>query len=202
MLIAAAAPPAVSAHRLDEYLQAARIALDPGRVVIELDLTAGAAVADAVLLGLDRDGNGAISAGEGAAYAAAVRDAITLEIDRQPLTVDLISTEMPDVAALRTGEGAIRLQLAATLPALTAGAHHLRYRNTHRPDISVYLANVLVPASDRVAVLAQRRDVDQRELTVDYVLDGDRTSSARAWYAVAIACLILALATLVWRSRA
>ena len=36
--------------------------------------------------------------------------------------------------------------------AASAGPHHLRYRNTHRPDIGVYLANVLVPASDRLAV--------------------------------------------------
>ena len=40
----------VSAHRRDEYLQAARLALDPGRVQIELDLTPGIAVADAILV--------------------------------------------------------------------------------------------------------------------------------------------------------
>jgi hypothetical protein len=200
--LVAAAGPAISAHRLDEYLQAARIALDPGRAIIDLDLTPGAAVADAVLAGIDRDRNGTISAGEGAGYAAAVRDAITLESDGQPLTVELIDTTIPDLAAMREGEGSIRLRLAATLPALAAGTHHLRYRNTHRPDISVYLANVLVPASDRVTVSAQRRDVDQRELTVDYVLDGDRTPRARAWYAVAIGCVLLALTSLWWRSRA
>ena len=33
------------AHRLDEYLQAARIAVDNGRVDLDLDLTPGAAVA-------------------------------------------------------------------------------------------------------------------------------------------------------------
>src|SRR5262249_39569825 len=36
--------------------------------------------------------------------------------------------------------------------------------------VSVYLANVLVPASDRVDVTNQRRDYNQRELDVDYVL--------------------------------
>jgi hypothetical protein len=35
-----------SAHRRDEYLQAARIAVGPDRVRIELDLTPGMAVAD------------------------------------------------------------------------------------------------------------------------------------------------------------
>ena len=33
----------VSAHRRDEYLQAARLAIDPGRVQLELDLTPGIA---------------------------------------------------------------------------------------------------------------------------------------------------------------
>ena len=39
VLVAVAGP--VSAHRLDEYLQAARIGIDPERVQIELDLTPG-----------------------------------------------------------------------------------------------------------------------------------------------------------------
>ena len=91
--------------------------------------------------------------------------------------------------------------MSAAMPPLNAGPHRLLYRNSFRPDIGAYLANALVPTSDRVSISSQRRDVDQRELIVDYVLDGDRTSTARAWYGVSILCVLLALASLWWRSR-
>src|SRR5258707_6047731 len=44
-----------SAHRRDEYLQAARIAVEPGRVDLELDLTPGITVADTMIGDIDRD---------------------------------------------------------------------------------------------------------------------------------------------------
>ena len=71
---------------------------------------------------------------------------------------------------MRRGEGTIRLQSAATLPRLSSGFHQLLFRNRHHPDRSVYLANALVPGSNAVAVTAQRRDRDQTELTIDYLL--------------------------------
>jgi len=195
-----AASSAIAAHRLDEYLQAARIALDPDRAWIELDLTAGISVADRVLADIDRDRTGTISADEGQAYAASVSRAIAVAVDDTPLAVELIDARFPAVEDLRKGESAIRIQLSAAMPPLKTGAHHLRYRNTFRPDIGAYLANALVPASDRVSISGQRRDVDQRELTVDYVLDGDRTSAARAWYGVSILCVLFAVASLWWRA--
>ncbi len=48
----------VSAHRLDEYLQAARIDLQRDGVRIALDLTPGSAVADALIAAVDRDHDG------------------------------------------------------------------------------------------------------------------------------------------------
>ena len=65
----------LSAHRRDEYLQAARLAIDPDRVQIELDLTPGIAVADAVLADIDCDANGSISAVEARAYSERVASA-------------------------------------------------------------------------------------------------------------------------------
>jgi hypothetical protein len=78
-----------SAHRRDEYLQAARIAIDPDRVRVEVDLTAGIAVADAVLAGIDRDHDGTISPEETQAYTAAVRQELWLDVDGQPVHVDV-----------------------------------------------------------------------------------------------------------------
>ena len=53
----------VSAHRADEYLQAARLAIDPARVQIELDLTPGIALAEAIIADIDRNRDGSLSAG-------------------------------------------------------------------------------------------------------------------------------------------
>jgi hypothetical protein len=39
----------------------------------------------------------------------------------------------------------------------------------------VYLANALVPRSDRIVITAQRRDTTQRDLTIDYVLRPEPT---------------------------
>ncbi len=54
---------AASAHRRDEYLQAARLAVEPGRVELELDLTPGIAVSAATIADIDRDRDGVLSAG-------------------------------------------------------------------------------------------------------------------------------------------
>lgn len=43
----------LSAHRRDEYLQAARLAIEPGAVHIELDLTPGIALAEAIISDID-----------------------------------------------------------------------------------------------------------------------------------------------------
>ena len=77
----------VSAHRLDECLQAARIAIEPTRVEVEIDLTPGMTVADAIISDIDRDRDGSLSAEEKHAYAGRVLAAIDLENDGQSLEV-------------------------------------------------------------------------------------------------------------------
>jgi hypothetical protein len=188
----------LSAHRLDEYLQAARIAIDPDRVRVELDLTAGMAIADAIIGVIDRDRTGTFSAGEEQAYAAVVQEAIGLELDGTPLHVELIDRRFPSVEAVRSGEGAIRLELAAAIGAVPAGPHLLLYRNAHRPDVGVYLANTLVPDSDRVTVTRQRRDVEQRQLMVDFVVDGAPQAGVRSWVLPSGVGVLVVLAAL-WR---
>ncbi len=59
----------VSAHRRDEYLQAARLAIDPGGVQLELDLTPGIALAEAIIADIDRNRDGALSQDEQRDYA-------------------------------------------------------------------------------------------------------------------------------------
>ena len=171
----------VSAHRVDEYLQAARIAIDPDRVQLELDLTPGIALAETILADIDRNRDGALSSEEQRAYGSLVLDALTVDIDGTPVRVELAAAGFPGADEIRRGEGTVRLRLTAALPGLSSGVHHLRFRNRHHPDRSVYLANALVPASDRVSVTAQRRDVNQTELTIDYTLRAAPARPPAAW---------------------
>ena len=159
----------LSAHRLDEYLQAARIAIEPDRVELQLDLTPGVAVADAIVADIDRDSDGTLSADEKRAYVERVLGAIELRLDGQLLHVSPATSAFPDLDAFRQGGGTIRLQSAALLPPDRRGNHQLVFRNANRPDVSAYLANALVPESERFVVTAQKRDVLQRNLTIDFV---------------------------------
>ena len=192
----------LSAHRRDEYLQAARLAIDPGRVQIELDLTPGIALADAIIADVDRNRDGALSPDEQRAYASLVLDALDIAVDGRPLRLQLGESSFPDLNAMRGGEGIIRLHAAGTLPRLSAGAHHLWFRNRHHPDRSVYLANALVPESDQVAVTAQRRDADQRELTIDYTLRAAPATSTAMWLLSGFAAAVAISAGLMRSSRA
>jgi hypothetical protein len=191
----------LSAHRLDECLQAARIAIEPERLQLELDLTPGMAAADAMIAGIDSDGDGVLSAGEQRAYVDAVLAEIAIDIDGRSLPVAAGSgATFAGIAALRRGEGTIAIRSTIPLPEIGDGGHRLFFRNSHARDISVYLANALVPQSDRVAVTAQRHDTGQRELTIDYVLRPDRGVPASTWLVPGIGLALLA-ALSVWPAK-
>jgi hypothetical protein len=190
-----------SAHRRDEYLQAARLAIDPDRVELALDLTAGIAVAEVVLSEIDLDKDGLISVAEARAYSNRVLSAVALDVDGIPLRVELVESTFPTFDSVRKGEGTTRIQAAASMPRLADGLHHLRYRNAYRSDIGVYLANALVPASDRVIVAAQRRDVNQRDLVIDYMLSGQPPPAARRGLSVGVAGALILIANVWWRTR-
>jgi hypothetical protein len=190
-----------SAHRLDEYLQAARLAIDPDRVELALDLTAGIAVAEMVLSEIDLDENGSISVAEARAYSDRVLSATALDVDGIPLRVELVESTFPGFDSVRQGEGTTRIRAVASMPRLSDGLHHLRYRNAYRSDIGVYLANALVPASDRVIVAAQHRDINQRDLVIDYMLSGQPPPTARRGLSVGVAGALVLIANVWWRTR-
>jgi hypothetical protein len=171
----------VSAHRTDEYLQAARLAIQPSRVQLDLDLTPGIALAGAILADIDRNRDGSLSAEEQRAYADLVMSALDLEVDGTPLRVQLDASSFPEADAMKRGEGTIRLHAIARLPRQAVGPHQLLFRNRHHPDRSDYLANALVPDSDLISVTAQRRDADQTELTIDYALRSAPAKPADLW---------------------
>src|SRR5262245_56648439 len=99
-----------SAHRLDEYLQASKISLDPAGLVVELDLTPGSAVADRVIARIDVNRDGELSAAERDAYAVLVIGDVVLEIDGRRARLSLVDSQFPPVGGLRDGLGVIQLR--------------------------------------------------------------------------------------------
>lgn len=156
------------AHRLDEYLQAARISLDREGVTLEVDLTPGASVANAVIAIVDRDGDGLISPTEAAAYGRAALGDLVVELDGRPVAMTLTHAEVPSVGELRDGVGTIQLRAVGAIGAHIDGRRFLLFRNNHQPHTSVYLVNALVPNDNGVAVLAQIRDPRQESIRVEY----------------------------------
>ena len=169
----AAAP--AGAHRLDEYLQATRIGVSQGRIDLEIDLTAGATIAEQIFAMVDANGDGQISDAEGDQYARRVIDAIRLSVDSRPLSVTLVSRTFPDRQAMGLGLGTIRLRATAPASAGT-GRHEIVYLNTHAPASSVYLVNALLPSDARIQISTQQRDVEQRGVTLDY-----RVAPSKGW---------------------
>jgi hypothetical protein len=170
-------------------------------VQLELDLTPGIALAEAVVTDIDRNRDGSLSGEEQRAYAGAVMDALELAIDGTSVSMQQVTTSFPGLDAVGRGEGTIRLRSMAMLPPLSNGIHHLSFRNRHHPDRSVYLANALVPERDTVAITAQRRDGDQSALTFDYVLREAPRPSRTGWLFGAIVAGTLLLAFVTRSSR-
>jgi len=178
-------PESISAHRLDEYLQAARFSIERNRLDFEIDLTPGAAVASRVFSSIDTNHDGRISDEEGRAYAEQLRRAIQLSIDGVPLALTFAPGQFPGLAEMNAGTGMIRLHGTAGFPSVGAGRHALYYRNTHQPDISVYLSNALVPIDKQVEITAQLRDNAQDELTIDYRMTPVSPRPSSWWLLVA-----------------
>jgi len=177
----------VSAHRLDEFLQAARIGLARDRVQLEMNLAPGIAVADGLIREIDVDRNGRLSQGEQQAYAGRVLGALELRVDDSaPLQMQTAASTFPEVAALRAGSGAITIRSEAIVSELPAGPHRLVFHNNNAAAESAYLANALVPEDDSVAVTGQERTGDQRELTILFVVRA-ASASRRPWVWIGLA---------------
>lgn len=189
----------VRAHRLDEYLQASRIALGRASVTIELDLTPGAAIAPVVFAMIDGDRNGAIADREAEQYLGAVVEALEVSVDGQAVKPRLVRYSMPDWGAVVEGRGSMRLTASAALTEIGPGAHQLLIRNVHRSDIGVYLANALVPDDTAIEISTQRRDDLQHELTIEYRVRA--TEGDPAMWSVAAAVLLLVAVGVVASGR-
>jgi hypothetical protein len=157
----------VSAHVLDEYVQASQLKLAPNGVGIELRLTPGVAVADRVFAMIDRDHDGKTSKAEEEAYAQRVVKDVAFELDGQQTPLTLTSFQFPSKNEMKDGVGVIQLDLWANASLRAGGDHQVSFRNNHVPQFSTYLANVLVPASEAVRITGQERDALQHRIQVN-----------------------------------
>lgn len=171
----------LSAHRRDELLQAVRIGVAVDRIELELSLTPGIAVADAVIGDIDRDGDGVLSLEEQRGYMDQVIAATELRIDGRIVKMEAGTSTYPVLAELADGDRSIELRSTATFPGLSSGRHEIAFTNSHRSDIGVYLANALKPGSPRIVIESQRRDPGQQRLAIDFTIDDGRMASVPMW---------------------
>ena len=154
-------PSAMFAHRLDEYLQATMISIGKDQLHAEMTLTPGVAVFPKLAAEIADQG----------AYAERVLRDLTLRIDGQPLTPQLVSIQFPNVDEMKEGLGGIRIKFEANLPG-GAGRHNLVFENHHESDIGAYLVNCLVPGDPDLQITKQTRNYSQSRYEVDYTEAG------------------------------
>jgi hypothetical protein len=168
-------PAPADAHRLDEYLQATRVRLEPRQIILEVDLTAGSSIASDVMALIDRDGNRVISPAEAAAFGRVVAAEMLIEVDGRASALTLSRVEVPSPGEIAEGVGAIQITAHTDAP-LDLGRHRVVLTNLNRPQGSVYLANVLVPQTPAIRILGQWRDASQQTFTLEYELSAVESS--------------------------
>jgi hypothetical protein len=193
-----------SAHRLDEYLQAALIGVTRNGIEVEIQLTPGVAILPGLMTVIDQDRDGRISSAEERAYVDRVVREVELRVDGVPAPLSLIESNFPTVEAMREGLGTIRMKLRTA-----RSGHQLRFENRHLPQISVYLVNCLAAPSDGLVVSRQGRDEAQRSIEFEYsfgaaVVPGPRATRIALgpfWPAAIGMALVARMAVLIYRAK-
>jgi hypothetical protein len=179
-------PSGAEAHRLDEYLHAARVAVAREAIRVEMDLTPGVGVARDVIRIVDRDGDGRITGHEAEGYARAILGRVHLTLDGQSQPLSLQHVEISPGHELLDGMGTISIVAAAQV-ATSSGRHQVVLRNEDDSPDGVYLVNALIPDTPGIVITSQTRDPRQRELRLEYDV---RSTATPAWWVLA-ACATL-----------
>jgi hypothetical protein len=159
------------AHRLDEYLQATLVTIEPSEIRLQINLTPGVAVAERVLALIDRDRDGMISTNEATAYCELLKRDLIVRLDQRKLALKLTASNSTSPTELRTGWGIIQMEFSAIVGPLAPGAHKLTLKNRHVPALSVYLFNAAQPRSGSVQITAQKRNEHQSTGEIDFTID-------------------------------
>jgi len=164
-------PATVFAHRLDEYLQATLVTIEPGQVRLQINFTPGVAVAEKVLALIDRNRDAVISPKEADTYSQSLKHDLVLQLDRRTVEPNLISSRFPTPKELRTGWGIIQMEFTATIGPLARGHHRLTLKNRHLRSLSVYLFNAAPPSSGSTHIIRQTRNRTQSTGEIEFTID-------------------------------
>src|SRR3954467_12204708 len=82
-------PVPAGAHRLDEYLQATRVAIERDRVEVEINLTPGVSIPGQVTAWVDLNRDGEISPFESLTYGRQVLGSLVLSFDGATMPLHL-----------------------------------------------------------------------------------------------------------------
>jgi hypothetical protein len=204
LLALLAFPSAVFAHRLDEYLQATLVAIEPGDVRLQINLMPGVAIAEQVLALIDRDRDGMVSTNESVAYAELLKRDLLVRLDERNVELKLTASNFPAPAELRTGFGIIQLEFSAKPRFMAAGAHRLTLENRHLSTVSVYLINAAKPKLGTIQITGQNRNKNQSAGEIEFSFQpppANDSSRAAGIFASLAALLLVAVCTRVWRTR-
>jgi hypothetical protein len=166
-----ALPSIALAHRLDEYLQATLVTIEPGEIRLQINLTPGVAVAEQVLALMDRDHDGTISTNEATAYAESLKRDLLVRLDQRKVALKLTASNFPSPAELRSGSGIVQVEFSANVGVVAAGAHKFTLKNRHLPALSVYLFNAAQPKSGSVHITRQKRNEQQSTGEIEFIID-------------------------------
>jgi hypothetical protein len=158
------------AHRLDECLQAARIAVATNRIDLFIDVTPGVAVAGRLLAVIDEDADGDVSEEERLAYFRRVLKDVRIALDGKSLAPRVTDASFPTLDEFRGGHGVIRIKASAALGQLSPGGHGLTLTNVHLATMSVYLVNALVPKDSTITITGQARDELQKGYRLEFAV--------------------------------
>lgn len=161
----------LSAHRLDEYLQATRVAVATNRIDVSVDLTPGVAVVAKVLTAIDTNRDGQLSDRECESYAQRMLKDLRVGMDGKLLPLTLSESSFPTVQEMTQGLGTIRVRASTRVDPLRPGSHTLTLTNSHLRKISVYLVNALVPEDPSIQINQQKRDKRQRGYRLTFTVN-------------------------------
>jgi hypothetical protein len=190
----------ISAHQLDEYLQATLVEIEPGSIRLQMNLTPGVAVAERIVSLVDRDANGVISTNEATAYVELLKRDLSLRLDGRELDLHSTQSYFPEIEELRTGWAFVQVEYCAKTGALKPGEHKLAIRNQHLARFSAYLLNASQPKSAAVQVIKQVRTENQSGGDIEFKVHGAPSSAGPGAALPSIALLVIAVGVL-WAVR-
>jgi hypothetical protein len=169
--VAVAISQVAHAHPLDEYVQALKVGVTPGRIDVQLVLTPGINIVSDVLCLIDLDGDDQLSVEEAESYGRRVLADLSARLDERDVILTMTRVELPMPGDLRGGNAVIRID-AVIEHRSARGEHRLAIHNAHLPSTSVYLANALLPESRDVRVVRRSRDSRQQTYELTYAIGG------------------------------